>query len=141
MGRGRRIGFDFDGKDGRPGIENYKIMLDAGLIPANSLTFRTKSNGLHVVAEVEDGLWLAMNAVNWKGEGVEGLNLIDRDGSTGVDIRGENGVLYTVGSEMFGGGTSQGREERAHRAAAGEGRGRVRERAQGRASPGGSQGR
>ena len=100
----RRIGFDFDGKDGRPGIENYKIMLDAGLIPANSLTFRTKSNGLHVVAEVEDGLWLAMNAVNWKGEGVEGLNLIDRDGSTGVDIRGENGVLYTVGSEMFGGG-------------------------------------
>ena len=100
----RRIGFDFDGKDGRPGIENYKIMLDAGLIPANSLTFRTKSNGLHVVAEVEDGLWLAMNAVNWKGEGVEELNLIDRDGSTGVDIRGENGVLYTVGSEMFGGG-------------------------------------
>jgi RecA-family ATPase len=100
----RRIGLDFDGKDGRPGIENYEIMLDAGLIPADSLTFRTKSRGLHVVAEVEDDLWLAMNAVNWKGEGVEGLNLIERDGRTGVDIRGENGVLYTVGSEMFRGG-------------------------------------
>lgn len=100
----RRIGLDYDGKDGRPGIENHKIMLDAGLIPANSLTFRTKSRGLHVIAEVEDDLWLAISAVNWKGEGVEGLNLIERDGCTGVDIRGENGVLYTVGSEMFRGG-------------------------------------
>jgi RecA-family ATPase len=100
----RRIGFDFDAKDGRPGVENHEIMVAAGLIPADSLTFRTKSHGLHVVAEVEGDLWLAMNAVNWKGEGVEGLNLIERDGRTGVDIRGENGVLYTVGSEMRRGG-------------------------------------
>jgi hypothetical protein len=103
----RRSGIDFDGKNGRPGLENHKIMVAAGLIPADSLTFRTKSDGLHVVSDLEGDHWLAMNAVNWKGEDVEGLNLIVRDGCTGVDIRGENGVLYTVGSEMFRGGAYQ----------------------------------